>query len=493
MAELPPLEAILRMCAAAAPVPWYPAKAAAALGLSEQDLMAFVDQLRGGGLVARTDPVPGYGRGYVLTPAGVQALQDPGDLEWLRRGELPPRKGPAAEAAPAAVSERERAVRMSLLAPFTPYVVYGLIAVNVAVFLYAVYLGQKEGIRAERFLRETPEAIAHKSGAIKASDVLTPDRNLVRLLTCCFVHFGLIHIAANMISLYMVGPLLERMWGHVRFLVLYLIAGFGGSCAAVVLRPGAGEALLAGASGAVWGILASMAVWVLLNRRYMPRRLLSSWGSNLIIVFIINVAITYLGSGFISAEAHYGGGIVGAASAVLLHFTRFGPAALRGLAAVAVAVLPVFGLWSVTHPGQFNPEWDQIRWQRLYLPQVKDADKEARETLKRSPADLVLAQNPTRRHEDNVKTALAKYASAIETLRPAVDVLRAAGPFHDGQTEETRKAWLELLEARLELWTLQERALKEGEDWPGKDRKNSEQVERVKELEDQWRKVQGLR
>src|SRR5437660_6238604 len=92
MPEYAPLEAILRLCAAAAPVPWYPKAAAADLGLLDEDLAAFVDQLRGGGLIARTDAVAGYGRGYVLTPAGVQALRDPGDLEWLRAGQIPPRK-----------------------------------------------------------------------------------------------------------------------------------------------------------------------------------------------------------------------------------------------------------------------------------------------------------------------------------------------------------------------------------------------------------------
>src|SRR5437868_6910825 len=95
MPEYAPLEAVLRLCGAAAPVPWYPKAAAADLGLADADLAAFVEQLRGGGLVARTDPVPGHGRGYVLTPAGVRALGDPGALEWLRRGEVPPRAADA--------------------------------------------------------------------------------------------------------------------------------------------------------------------------------------------------------------------------------------------------------------------------------------------------------------------------------------------------------------------------------------------------------------
>ena len=136
MTESAPLVAILQLCATAAPVPWYPGSASATLGLTEDDLARFVEQLRGGGLIARTDAVAEYGRGYVLTPVGAQALQDTGALQWLRNGQIPPRKTPPADGAPledvAAVPERERAVRMSLLAPFSPYVAYGLIAANVA-------------------------------------------------------------------------------------------------------------------------------------------------------------------------------------------------------------------------------------------------------------------------------------------------------------------------------------------------------------------------
>src|SRR5439155_25148360 len=46
MIESAPLEAILRLCAAAAPVPWYPKTVAADLGLRDEDLAAFVEQLR---------------------------------------------------------------------------------------------------------------------------------------------------------------------------------------------------------------------------------------------------------------------------------------------------------------------------------------------------------------------------------------------------------------------------------------------------------------
>jgi rhomboid protease GluP len=499
-----PLEAILRLCAAAAPVPWYPKDGAATLGLTDDDLAAFVEQLRSGGLIARTDPVPGYGRGYVLTPLGAQALRDPGDLEWLRRGEIPPRKSPPTDGAPAAVSERERAVRKSLLAPFSAYVTYTLIGINVAVFVWGVYLGRQRGLGVQSFLTSAPEDIMRRTGAVDATDLAPPGWGLLRLLTCCFVHYGLVHLAVNMVSLHLVGPLLERLWGHVRFLVLYLIAGLGGSCAAMVLKPlGAGGNLvmLAGASGALWGLLASMAVWIVLNYRHMPRRLFSSWGVQIGIVFVINVAITYYGRQFISAEAHYGGGAVGAVCALLLHFVRFGPLAVRAAATAAVAALPVLGLYAVTHPARFNPrrEADEKALEQAVekrrkdrdfremndqvMPQVKEMEKEALRHAPDAAEDPVINRNAGRRDPESVKRGIEAYGEAEAALRPAADLLRRAGPYQDAEVENARQMYLELVEARLELFDLNKRCLEAGKDWKEKEEaRREEAIRRVRQL-----------
>jgi membrane associated rhomboid family serine protease len=487
--EYAPLEAILRLCAASAPVPWYP-RNASPRGVAEADLIAIVEQLRGGGLIARTDPVPGFGRGYVLTPLGVQALQDPGALEWLRRGQIPPHKAPPAAGGPStptpAGAERERAVRMSLLAPFTPHVTRALIAINVAVFLWGVWLSHRPGGNLQRVVMELPSAIAHRTGGIEASDVVTPGWGLVRLLTCCFVHGGLIHLGANMLSLYWIGPLIERMWGHARYLVLYLVAGFGGSCAAVVLNPP--EVPLVGASGALWGLLASLVVWIVFNRRHMPRRLFSSWIVQIAIVVAINVGITHFVPN-ISAEGHYGGAAVGAVCAVLLHFTRFAPPALRAVATAAIAALPLFGLYAVTHPGRFNPKWDRLQWHQRYLPPAQQAIKESYDLLNHSPASLLLRQDAEDRDEERRKDVLEKYDQAIARLRPALDLF-PAGPFRDPKVEEARKVGRELAEARLELWEREQRALKDGQPPPRKDKAYRELDERVTQLADQWRQVQ---
>lgn len=94
------------------------------------------------------------------------------------------------------------------------------------------------------------------------------------LITSMFLHApnSLLHILFNMIALYSVGPVLERMIGHWRFLGLYVISGLGGSLGlmvwAAVAPGGIGWQMAAyGASGALFGLFASLLV---VYRRIAP-------------------------------------------------------------------------------------------------------------------------------------------------------------------------------------------------------------------------------
>src|SRR5262249_10876867 len=62
-----PQALILRLCADAAPNPWYPSAWVREQGISRDDVDPFLDQLRMGGLIRLTDWVAGHGQGYALT------------------------------------------------------------------------------------------------------------------------------------------------------------------------------------------------------------------------------------------------------------------------------------------------------------------------------------------------------------------------------------------------------------------------------------------
>ena len=73
-----------------------------------------------------------------------------------------------------------------------------------------------------------------------------------RLLTCVFVHIGLIHILFNVYAFLSVSSFLEAEIGSARFLSLFLLTGLGGSAASCLLHP---NVISAGASGAIFGLI----------------------------------------------------------------------------------------------------------------------------------------------------------------------------------------------------------------------------------------------
>ena len=121
-----------------------------------------------------------------------------------------------------------------------------------------------------------------------------------RLLTSAFLHGSLIHIATNMISLYILGIPLERILGRGRFLLIYLLSLLGSSVSVMVF--GAPVSLTIGASGAIYGLMGALLV-TFKRLRYDLRQLL--------IILALNVYITFQFPG-ISWQGHLGGLVVGA-------------------------------------------------------------------------------------------------------------------------------------------------------------------------------------
>jgi membrane associated rhomboid family serine protease len=163
-----------------------------------------------------------------------------------------------------------------------------------------------------------------------------------RLATSGFVHYGLLHIGFNMFVLLQLGALLEPALGRVRFGVLYFTALLGGACGALLLDP---DALTAGASGAVYGLLGA-AVLGLRRRGIDPMR--SGLGG----LLLVNLLITFLIPG-ISIGGHLGGLAAGAAAGAVLFATEASPRdrALGGVAVVGLGLaLFAAGIWLASNP-----------------------------------------------------------------------------------------------------------------------------------------------
>ncbi|MFI7490747.1 rhomboid family intramembrane serine protease [Micromonospora echinaurantiaca] len=153
-----------------------------------------------------------------------------------------------------------------------------------------------------------------------------------RLLTAMFLHFGVVHLLLNMWALWVLGRSLEANLGPLRFLSLYLVAGFGGNVAAYLFSEP--NVTTAGASTAIFGLFAALIV----IERKMGRDI-----SQVIPILVINLVFTLTVPG-ISIPGHLGGLVVGAAMALVLAYAPRSRRSLVQFAGGAVLVLALLGL-----------------------------------------------------------------------------------------------------------------------------------------------------
>lgn len=131
-----------------------------------------------------------------------------------------------------------------------------------------------------------------------------------RLLTATLVHLSPWHIAFNMLALWALGRSLEPLLGRGRFLALYLLSALGGSVLTALIAP---TTVVAGASGAVWGLLGAM---------FVIGRHLGANVTAIAVILGLNLAITFLPESNIAWQAHIGGGLVGALIGLVFARTR---------------------------------------------------------------------------------------------------------------------------------------------------------------------------
>lgn len=137
-----------------------------------------------------------------------------------------------------------------------------------------------------------------------------------RMVTSTFLHSQgfLMHIAFNMYALFIIGRVLEPMMGRLRFAILYVLSGIGGSVAVLLLdHPLQG---VVGASGAVFGLFGALLVITRARGgNFMP----------ILILVGINLVIGFIPGFNVSWQAHLGGLLTGGAlAAVMAYAPRLG-------------------------------------------------------------------------------------------------------------------------------------------------------------------------
>ncbi|WP_409289274.1 rhomboid family intramembrane serine protease [Peribacillus sp. SCS-37] len=147
------------------------------------------------------------------------------------------------------------------------------------------------------------------------------------------LHIGLLHLLTNSLSLYYMGTLVERIFGRIRFLFMYIFAGFSGTLASFLTN----DSLSAGASGAIFGCFGALLFFGILN----PRIFFRTMGTNIIVLLVIN-----LGIGFtvpvVDNAGHIGGLIGGFIAAAIVSMPGRKKPLFQGVSFLIAAFLIFF-------------------------------------------------------------------------------------------------------------------------------------------------------
>jgi rhomboid protease GluP len=195
----------------------------------------------------------------------------------------------------------DRLVQRSATTPVT----YTLIGANVLVFIAMLFSGAG--------FWHSPSDIQLKWGANFGP--ATQDGEWWRLFTAMYLHFGIMHLSLNCLSLWESGQLVERMYGRWRFVGIYLTSGLFGNLLSLVAQ--GNVAVSGGASGAIFGVYGAALIFLWRERAVIDAyefRWLFGGG---VAFSILTIVLGYIITG-IDNYAHIGGLIAGMLASIYL-------------------------------------------------------------------------------------------------------------------------------------------------------------------------------
>ena len=174
-----------------------------------------------------------------------------------------------------------------IFSPKKPIITYALIVINVMIYLLTLTYGPD---KFQLYFSNNYSFVR--------------DGQIYRLLTSMFLHVDFFHILFNMYALFILGPQVEKYYGKLRFILIYLISGLLGSVFSCVFG---GESTISyGASGAIFGLFGSILYFTYYYRATLQGLLRSS----LMPTLLFNLLIGFMIPG-IDVWCHIGGLIGG--------------------------------------------------------------------------------------------------------------------------------------------------------------------------------------
>ena len=127
-----------------------------------------------------------------------------------------------------------------------------------------------------------------------------------RFITPIFLHANILHVSLNMLNFFILGIFIERLFGHLRFLLIYLVTGVISVIASFYFAP---QDVSVGASGAIFGLVGAYSIFILVHRRAFSR------GGIPAIAWLVVIVALNLGIGLVIPNvdnyAHVGGFLSG--------------------------------------------------------------------------------------------------------------------------------------------------------------------------------------
>lgn len=175
------------------------------------------------------------------------------------------------------------------------YVNNALIAVSILYYFWLEFHGSTEN------------AVFMVNHGAMYTPLVVEEGEYYRLLTSVFMHFGISHLVNNMVIQFVLGDNLERALGRIKYLVFYLICGVGANIFSMVVSINDYEqAVSAGASGAIFGVIGGLLYVVIRNRGR-----LEDLSTRQLVLFIVCSLYFGFSSTGIDNAAHIGGLVLG--------------------------------------------------------------------------------------------------------------------------------------------------------------------------------------
>ncbi|KAK8583507.1 hypothetical protein V6N12_067777 [Hibiscus sabdariffa] len=185
---------------------------------------------------------------------------------------------------------------------WTSWLVPMFVVVNISLFVVVMYLNDCPDRKHTRLVGKCVARLK-ELGALEWTEV-TVNHQRWRLITCIWLHAGVIHLLVNMLTLVFIGIRLEQQFGFVRIGILYLLSGFGGSVlSSLFIR----NDISVGASGALFGLLGAMLSELITNWTIYTNKAMALL--TLLVIIAINLAIGILPH--VDNFANIGGFLIG--------------------------------------------------------------------------------------------------------------------------------------------------------------------------------------